>query len=121
KYEAREYFVSGTANRQPYKTRIVVRRPSDNARFSGLVLAEAMHPSGAAHMFEFTSNYTMGSGHAAVEIVTAGLDVLVAHHKQHATDIKVAQHQVADILDPVGSAIKRNQHDGPLAALPVRK
>ena len=44
-YKAREYFVSGVANKQPYKTRIVVRKPTDNARFSGLVLAEAMHPS----------------------------------------------------------------------------
>ena len=38
--------------------------------FSGLVLAESMHGSGAAHMFEFTSIYTMSSGHAAVEILT---------------------------------------------------
>src|SRR5690349_21440026 len=38
KYDVKEYFVSGTANKQPYKTRIVVRKPSDNARFSGLVL-----------------------------------------------------------------------------------
>ena len=29
KYDAHEYFVSGTANGQPYKTRIVVRRPAD--------------------------------------------------------------------------------------------
>src|SRR5574342_183129 len=69
RYEAREYFVSGTANGKPYNTRIVVRKPSGNGRFSGLVLVEAMHPSGAAHMFEFTSDYTMSSGHMAVEIV----------------------------------------------------
>src|SRR5215475_12762061 len=30
-YVTKEYFVSGTANGQPYKTRIVVRKPSDNA------------------------------------------------------------------------------------------
>ena len=70
KYEAHEYFVSGTANGEPYTTRIVVRKPAENAKFSGLVLAEAMHGSGAAHMFEFTSIYTMASGHAAVEILT---------------------------------------------------
>src|SRR5262245_50441709 len=29
-YVTKEYFVSGTANGQPYKTRIVVRRPSDD-------------------------------------------------------------------------------------------
>ena len=29
-YEAHEYFVSGTANGEPYTTRIVVRKPADN-------------------------------------------------------------------------------------------
>src|SRR5688572_32773896 len=28
KYEAKEYFISGTAQGQPYKTRIVVRKPA---------------------------------------------------------------------------------------------
>ena len=121
KYEAREYFVSGVANKQPYKTRIVVRKPSDAARFSGLVLAEAMHPSGAAHMFEFTSNYTMSSGHAAVEVVTAGFDQLVAHNKERYNDLKVEQDQVPEMLAQVGALIKRNQKDSPLAGLPVRK
>ena len=69
-YEVKEYFVSGTANGQPYKTRLVVRRPANAVAFSGLVLAESMHSSGAAHMFEFTSTYTMSSGHAAVEMLT---------------------------------------------------
>jgi hypothetical protein len=54
KYEAREYFVYGTANGQPFKTRIVVRKPSSHSRFSGMVLVEPMHPSGSAHMFEMT-------------------------------------------------------------------
>jgi hypothetical protein len=121
KYEAKEYFVSGLANKQPYKTRIVVRKPSGNTRFSGLVLAEAMHPSGATHMFEFTSTYTMSSGHAAVEVVTAGLDQLVAHNKERYNDLKVEQDQVPEILAQVGAAIKRTQNDGPLAGLPVRK
>ena len=61
-YEAKEYFVSGMANQTALQTRLVARKPTDNAKFSGLVLAEAMHPSGAAHMFEFTSRYTMSSG-----------------------------------------------------------
>ena len=63
KYQAKEYFVSGTANGQPYKTRIVIRRPADNAKFSGLVLAESMHPSGNAWMFHFTHRYSMDAGH----------------------------------------------------------
>jgi len=37
-YEAIEYFVSGaTSAGAPYKTRIVVRKPKDNAKFNGLV------------------------------------------------------------------------------------
>jgi hypothetical protein len=47
KYVTNEYFVSGTANGQPYKTRIVIRRPQDNSKFSGLVLAESMKSSPA--------------------------------------------------------------------------
>src|ERR1041385_8908276 len=51
KYVTKEYFVSGTANGQPYKTRIVIRKPADDSKFSGLVLAESMHPSGNPWMF----------------------------------------------------------------------
>ena len=72
KYEAKEYFITGTANGQPYKTRIVIRKPASNSKFSGLVLVEPMHPSGSAHMFEMTSIYTMTSGHAAVDISAGG-------------------------------------------------
>src|SRR5688572_9827541 len=41
-YDAHEYFISGTANAEPYTTRVVVRKPRDNSKFSGLVLVEAM-------------------------------------------------------------------------------
>jgi hypothetical protein len=120
-YEAKEYFVSGTAAKQPYKTRIVVRKPADRSKFSGLVLAEAMHPSGAAHMFEFTSTYSMSSGHAAVEIYTAGLNELMAQNKERYQDLKVGQDQVPEVLAQVGALIKANQNSGPLAGLAVRK
>jgi alpha/beta hydrolase family protein len=85
------------------------------------VLAEAMHPSGAAHMFEFTSTYTMSSGHAAIEVVTAGLDVLVSHNKERYQDLKVEQDQVSEVLAQIGGMIKRNQNDSPLAGLSIRK
>jgi hypothetical protein len=109
RYEAKEYFITGTANKKPYKTRIVVRKPSDNARFSGLALAEAMHPSGAAHMFEFTSDYTMSSGNMAVEIVTAGLEQFVEHNKERYRDMKVDQDQVPELLAQAGSLVRQNK------------
>ena len=46
KYVVAEYFVSGTASGKPYTTRILVRRPEDPGRFSGIVVAEPMHASG---------------------------------------------------------------------------
>ena len=120
KYEAKEYFISGTANGQPYKTRLVVRKPSNNSKFSGLVLVEPMHPSGSAHMFEFTSIYTMSSGHAAVEVLAGGLQLVVDSNKERYKDLQVAPAQTSEILAQVGSLIK-SKDTGPFAGLPVRK
>jgi hypothetical protein len=117
KYEAHEYFVSGTANGEPYTTRIVVRKPADNAKFSGLVLAEAMHGSGAAHMFEFTSIYTMASGHAAVEILTTPPAQFVALNEARYRDLKLTGAQTNEILAQVGSLVR----GGSLVGGPVRK
>jgi hypothetical protein len=121
KYEAKEYFVSGTANGQPYKTRIVIRKPINNAAFSGLVLAEAMHPSGSAHMFEYTSIYTMSSGHIALEVLTAGQQQIIDHNKERYGDIKIEGGQTNEILAQVGALMRPNQKGSPLAGLPVRK
>jgi hypothetical protein len=121
KYEAKEYFISGTANGQPYKTRIVIRKPVNNASFSGLVLAEAMHPSGSAHMFEYTSIYSMSSGHAVLEILTAGQQQIIEHNKERYGDIKIEQGQANEILAQAGALMRPNQPGSPLAGLPVRK
>jgi hypothetical protein len=120
KYEATEYFISGTANGQPYKTRLVVRKPSNNSKFSGLVLVEPMHPSGSAHMFEFTSIYSMSSGHAAVEVVAGGLQQVIDSNKDRYKDLQVSPPQTSEILAQVGSLIK-SKDSGPFAGLPVRK
>ena len=117
KYEAHEYFVSGTANGEPYTTRIVVRKPAENAKFSGLVLAEAMHGSGAAHMFEFTSIYTMASGHAAVEILTTPPAQFVALNEARYRNLKLTGAQTNEILAQVGSLVR----SGNLVGGSVRK
>ena len=117
KYEAHEYFVSGTANGEPYTTRIVVRKPADNAKFSGLVLAEAMHGSGAAHMFEFTSIYTMSSGHAAVEILTTPPAQFVALNEARYRGLTLNGAQTNEILAQIGSLVR----SGKLVGGPVRK
>jgi hypothetical protein len=121
KYEATEYFISGTANGQSYKTRIVVRKPSSSGKFSGLVLVEPMHPSGSAHMFEYTSIYTMTSGHAAVEILTSGQQQVIDSNPERYKDIHLGQGQTSEILAQVGSLIKSKERSSPFAGLTVRK
>jgi len=116
-YETHEYFVSGTANGEPYTTRLVVRKPADNSKFSGLVLAEAMHGSGAAHMFEFTSIYTMSSGHAAVEILTTPPAQFVALNEARYRTLKLNGAQTNEILAQVGALVR----SGMLVGGPVRK
>src|SRR5688572_18932099 len=118
RYETTEYFVSGTAAGKPYTTRVVVRQPADQRRFSGLVLAESMHGSGAAHMFEFTSGYLMHSGHAAVEIVTTSPQQFVAFNAERYGGLKVENGQQNEIIAQVGALLRSSV--SPLAG-PVRK
>jgi hypothetical protein len=108
KYQQKEYFISGTANGQPYKTRMVVRMPADRSRFSGLVLVESMHGSGAAHMFEYTSMYTMASGHAAVEVVTTPNTPgeLTRMNEARYKEMALVAGQNTDILAQAGALIK---------------
>jgi Alpha/beta hydrolase domain len=120
-YEAKEYFVGGTANGQPYKTRVVVRKPSDDSRFSGIVLAESMHPSGNAWMFHFTHTYTMSSGHIGLEIVTSDPAQFVAFNSARYSDLRVGPGQANEIIAQVGALIRSSQATSPLAGLPVRK
>jgi hypothetical protein len=117
KYVINEYKVSGTANGEPYTTRLVVRKPADNSKFTGLVLAEAMHGSGSAHMFEFTSIYTMSSGNTAVEILTTNPAQFVTLNEARYKDLKLNGAQTNEILAQVGSLIR----SGNLAGGPVRK
>jgi Alpha/beta hydrolase domain len=118
-YLTLEYFVSGTANGEPYTTRLVIRRPGRDADYSGLVLAESMHSSGSAHMFEFTAAYLMNSGHVAVEILTTSPELMVDLNPERYDELSISNGQANDILAQVGALVKST--DGPMGGLPVRK
>lgn len=118
-YVTNEYFVSGTADGKPYTTRLVVRRPARDRDFSGLVLAESMHSSGAAHAFEFTAMYVMDSGHAAVEILTVTPERLTRFNEERYAGLEIEDGQANDILAQVGALIKSGS--GPFGAGAVRK
>jgi len=119
-YEVDEYVISGTAAGDPYETRLVIRKPKDNSKFSGLVIAEPMHPAAAAaHAFEYNSLYIMTSGHIAVEIDTQGVEQIAAFNAERYGSLHASQKQVSEILAQAGALIKSPQ--SPIADLKPRK
>jgi hypothetical protein len=120
-YVTREYFVSGTVNGQPYKTRIVIRKPSDNSKFSGLILAESMHPSGNPWMFHFTHVYSMTNGIVGVEVLTTNPQGIIERNPERYKDLRIGNGQANEILAQVGALLKSSHADNPLNGLPVRK
>jgi hypothetical protein len=71
-------------------------------------------------MFEYSSHYIMDSGHAALEVVTGGLNLLTEHNEARYEGINVAGNQVSEILAQVGAMIKEEGNDSPLSGLEVR-
>jgi hypothetical protein len=121
-YEAREYFISGTtASGMPYKTRIVIRKPKDNAKFNGLILAESMHPSGNPWVFHFTQTYAMTTGVIGLEVLTSTPAGLSAANEGRYKDLIVPNGAANDILAQVGALIKSDHKDNPLSGFAVRK
>jgi hypothetical protein len=125
KYIVTEYFVSGTASGQPYTTRILVRRPDDPSRFSGVVVAEPMHASGNSWMFFFSRIYMMRHGHVSVEIAPqkAGTEAtIVASNPQRYAAINIPEAgQANEIIAQVGALLKSNGPASPLAGMRVRR
>lgn len=120
-YVTEEYFISGMAAGSRYTTRIVVRKPIDNTNFSGLILAESMHPSGNAWMFHYTHRYTMDSGHIGVEILTANSDRLKNSNSERYSELHIEEGQTNDILAQVGAFLKSDSSKNPLNSLVIRK
>ncbi len=118
-YVIDEYRISGTAAGEPYETRLVIRKPRDNSKFSGLVVAEAMHPAGAAHAFEYNSLYIMDEGHIAVEIDTAGVEQIAAYSPERYGFVKFNNAQTSEILAQAGALIKSDM--SPIAGMGLRK
>lgn len=118
-YEINEYLISGTAAGEPYTTRLVIRKPQDDSRFSGLIVAEPMHPIGGAHAFEYNSVYIMDSGHIGVEVTTNGADNIRNFNPNRYGDIQITPQQTTEVLAQAGALIKSDH--SPIANLGIRK
>ena len=123
-YATDEYFVYGTANGQPYRTRILVRRPVPAERFSGIVVSESMHSNGFAVTFEPARKYFFLRGHVHVEIAaqTSNVTTLKGFNPVRYASVSIPSGaQTSEIIAQVGALIKSNLSKGPLAPLSARR
>lgn len=123
-YVTDEYFVSGTANGQAYKTRILVRHPVPAERFGGIVVTESMHSNGFAVTFEPARKSFFVRGYVHVEIAAqqANVATLKAFNAVRYASMSIPSGaQTSEIIAQVGLLIKSNLSNGPLAPLTARR
>jgi hypothetical protein len=120
-YVTEEFFVSGTASGAPYTTRIIVRRPKDVKRFSGTVVAEALHSGGRSLVFEWSRVSILTRNHAFVEIVhsPANINLLKMFNAERYAPLNIVQGQTNEVIAQVGMLIKAR--GASLASYDVRR
>src|SRR5688572_4804080 len=120
-YVTEEYFVSGTANGQPYTTRIIVRRPENVSTFSGTVVSEALHAGGRSLIFEWSRVSILTRGHLFVEIPhSAGnINLFKTFNGERYAALAIQAGQTNEIIAQVGRLIKSKT--GPFARYDVRR
>ena len=62
-YVQEEYFLTGAVGGRPYKVPLLVRRPADDRKFSGLVVVEPMHVGGYSVLWPYGGEVFMAGGH----------------------------------------------------------
>lgn len=129
-YVQEEFFISGTIGADlPYTTRILVRRPADPAKFSGIVIAESIRSSGVRSMW-MEAPYMLSRGHAYVEIGSnRSVNTLVkqsnparyaALNVPDPTARKLVFGHVQEIAAQAGLLLRANLPDGPFRGMRVR-
>ncbi len=120
-YVTEERLVSGTANGAPYTTRILIRRPTDPSRFSGTVVAEALHAGGRSLIFEWSRVSILTRNHVFAEIVhsPANVALLKTFNPERYASLSIAMGQTNEILAQVGRLLK--SPDGPLGGYRVQR
>ena len=120
-YVTEEFFVSGTAQGAPYTTRIIVRRPTDPATFSGVVVAEALHAGGRSLVFEWSRVSILTRRHMFVEIVhsPANIALLKTFNAERYAALNIAMGQTNEIIAQAGMLMKSGT--GPFAGYRVQR
>lgn len=130
-YVQEEFFISSRIGGIPYTTRILVRRPADPGKFSGIVLAESIRSTAVRSMWSLR-DYLMRSGHAYVELGSNRRAILTIVKPSNPTrygalsipDLdpggRVFGH-VQEIIAQSGMLLKSNLPGGPFAGFRVRR
>lgn len=67
-YVEEEFFVSGVLDGQSYTTTLLVRRPANLSRWSGLVALETVHVQGALGLWQTSHAAIIAGGHAWIAL-----------------------------------------------------
>jgi Alpha/beta hydrolase domain len=138
-YVEEEYFVSGTIDGKPYRTSLLVRKPQDAKKFSGLVAVETIHSAGAIPFWGMRNVWLpAGHGWAAVASQRSALET----HLKKANRSRYESLQIPEMAAPpgpfnpmgggpqdvvsqaimtqVGALLKSNPKEGPFAGMQVK-
>ena len=137
-YIEEEYFVSGTVDGKPYTTSLLVRKPKDVTKFSGVVAVETLHAQGAIPFWGLR-DVLMPAGHGWVMIGSQRSALETFIKKSHparynslgipeATGAMPANPMAPnpqdaisqDILSQVGALLKSNASNGPFVGMTVK-
>jgi hypothetical protein len=120
-YVTEEYSVEGIAKDAPYRTRIIIRRPTDPGTFSGVVVAEALHAGGRSLVFEWSRVSILTRRHMFVEIVhsPANINLLKTFNPERYASFRIEMGQTNDVIAQAGMLIKSGT--GPFAGYKVQK
>ena len=139
-YVEEEYFISGMVADQPYKTSLLLRKPRDPRKFSGLVAVETIHASGAIPFWGNKKEWMTG-GHgwvAAASQLTALEEHVRKSNPNRYAALSVpnvqpasaspmtalaggAQDKVSqEIMTQLGRLLKGNNRRGPFSGMRVR-
>jgi alpha/beta hydrolase family protein len=122
-YVTEEYFVSGTAAGQPYKTRILIRRPPTPQQFSGMVVGEPTHRGGNALICQYARFGIGKRGHGCVTVAARRINLnnpatpgagLKEFNLERYGSLQVADSQTNEIIAQVGRLLRSNLSGGPM-------
>ena len=128
-YVMEEYFVSGVAAGQPYKTRLLLRKPPNPEKFSGVLVGEPTHRGGNGLICQFARFGIAQRGHACMTVAARRINLsnpatpgagLYEFNLERYGSLRVADNQANEIIAQVGRLLRENLAGGPMGQYTVR-